>query len=145
MSPDSAVRRESSEQPRVGSIEARASVALPSEGRKSRLARYAAFAGAAILLGVLGSWTYHSIEASLREMRASSLHSVLDAEVQALEVWIAEKELAARRLARDARLPERAASLLRGGAGCVSLKDAGLREPLDPFLQDETLAAVYFI
>ena len=128
--------------PRVSAIESRASLALPTEGRKSRLARYGAFAVGAIVLGTLGSWTHHAIEAELKEMRSTTLASVLDAEVQALEVWISEKQLAARRLARDARLRERVQALARlsAGAGCASLEAAGLREPLEPFLQDEAVA-----
>jgi eukaryotic-like serine/threonine-protein kinase len=125
----------------VSTINARGSLALPTEGRKSRLARYAAIALGVAALGILSSWTHHAIEGSLKEMRAASLGSILDAEVRALEVWVAEKQLATRRLARDSRLRERVAALLRSDAGCLSLEAAGLREPLDPFLQDETVAA----
>src|ERR1700693_3405279 len=102
MSADSPSSSQPADAPRVSAIESRASLALPSEGRKSRLARYGAFAGGAIVLGTLGSWTHHSIEAELKEMRSTTLASVLDAEVQALEVWISEKQLAARRLPRAA-------------------------------------------
>src|SRR5438132_2142263 len=147
MSADSPSTGEPLEAPRASAIETRASVALPSEGRASRAARYGAFAFGAVVLGVLGSWTHHAIEGELKDMRAASLASVLDAEVQALEVWIAEKKLAARRLARDARLRERVGALVARAQGtpCTSLEAAGLREPLDAFLQDETVAEFHVL
>src|SRR4051812_24226706 len=126
--------------PAVSAMEPRPSLALPTEGRKSRTARYAALAIGVILLGILGSWTHHAIEGSLKEMRLASLTSLLDAEAGALEIWIAEKELGARRLARDSRVRERVRSLVAARGECASLEAAGLREALDAFLRDEPIA-----
>src|SRR5436190_3525815 len=103
--------------------------------------RYAAVATTIVFLGVLGSWTHHAIEGSLRQLRADSLSAMLDAQAQAVEVWVDEKLLATRRLARDARLRSGIAARFRDRQqGCVSLAQAGLREPIEPFLQDETVA-----
>jgi serine/threonine-protein kinase len=62
-------------------------------------------------------------------------------------VWIAEKQLAARRLARDARLRESVAGLLRRGPGsaCVPMEATALRQPLEPFLREEAIAAFHVI
>jgi serine/threonine-protein kinase len=107
--------------------------------------RHAAWIAAFVLLAVLGSWTHHAIDRSLRELRADSLSGMLDAQAQAIEVWIEEKKLATRRLARDRRLREHAGALLASPGRCASLEAAGLREPLDPFLQDETIGAAHVI
>jgi cytochrome c-type biogenesis protein CcmH/NrfG len=53
---------------------------------------------AAALLAV-GSWTYLSVERSLRGLRAAALKSVLDAQAKGLEVWIENQKLHVRRLA----------------------------------------------
>jgi serine/threonine-protein kinase len=53
------------------------------------------------ILGVLGSWTYHAIDRSLREMRAVSLPGFVDSEVKAIEIWIAERQRDVARMARD--------------------------------------------
>jgi hypothetical protein len=140
MSIDSEVRR-------ISTLEA----SRMPEGRRAwlswRTARYAAWGVAVLLLGVLGSWTHHAVDSSLRRLRADSLSSVLDAQVQALEVWIAEKQLSARRLARDARVVEGVARLLSRGpdAPCVPLESAGLRQPVEPFLREEAIAAFHVI
>src|SRR5437763_17101733 len=111
------------------SIEPRATLGMPAPERKPLGLRIAAWSAGVLLLGVLASWTNHAIDSSLRELRAGSLTAVLDAEAQALDVWISEKELAARRLARDARLRAFVASLARTPAGCGA-DPPGLREPL---------------
>jgi serine/threonine-protein kinase len=147
MSPDSSPEGDSLELRRISTLDA----SRVPESRRARwswrTARYAAWGIAILLLGVLGSWTHHAVESSLRQLRADSLSSVLDAQVQAIEVWIAEKQLAARRLARDTRLRESVAALLRRAPAspCVSLEDAGLGQPLDPFLREEAIAAFHVI
>src|SRR5688572_21891592 len=45
----------------------------------------------ALALIVLGVWMYVGVKDSLREMRATGLQSVLDAEVEALEVWMNDR------------------------------------------------------
>jgi serine/threonine-protein kinase len=53
------------------------------------------------LLIALGYWTYSAVERSLRELRASTLAAMLEAEVQALDIWIENRKLDMRRIARD--------------------------------------------
>ncbi len=122
---------------------------LPRDARGPMSLRrmlYIAWAGGIVLLGILGSWTHHAIDGSLRQLRADSLSSLLDAQAQTLELWVEEKQLAARRLARDSRVRAAVSRLMaRPDAGCVPLEDAGLREPLEPFLQDETVAAFHVV
>src|SRR5688572_26683104 len=48
----------------------------------------------ALALIVLGAWVYSGVNNSVRELRAAGLQSVLDAEVQALEVWINDRRAA---------------------------------------------------
>ena len=55
---------------------------------------------AALLLG-LGAWTYHAVEGSLQELRAATMKSLLDAQVNALRVWVREEIGDAERIARE--------------------------------------------
>ena len=138
---------------RISTIEARPGFALRPAGGAFRMARYGAAIGAVILLGMLGSWTHHAIETSLREMRAESLSSVLDAEVKALDVWIAEKRLSARRLAQGVRVRAQVEALIRvaraapvpGDVHCASMPAQALRELFDPLVRDETLVAYHVV
>lgn len=122
---------------------------MPREERAKlpgRRWRYALFGAGVVLLGILGSWTHHAIDGSLRRLRADSLASMLDAQSRALNVWVDEKQLAARRLARDTRLLAAVAARERqGDRTCVPLAAAGLLEPLEPFLRDETVAAFHVV
>ena len=45
----------------------------------------------AVALIVLGAWTYIGVKDSLREVRVAGLESVLDAEAEALEIWISDR------------------------------------------------------
>jgi serine/threonine-protein kinase len=122
-------------------LEPRATLGMPAPDRAPLAWRIAAFTAALLALGVLASWTHHAIESSLREVRSGSLMGVLDAEAQALDVWISEKELGARRLARDSRLRAFAEAAAREKRACIG-DPPGLRESLAAFLQDETVASV---
>ena len=75
-------------------------IAAESDDRVSRLALRLIAANArlnalamvtAVALIVLGIWMYGGVKDSLREMRATGLQSVLDAEVEALETWIGDR------------------------------------------------------
>jgi serine/threonine-protein kinase len=87
------------------------------------------------LLFALGYWTYRQVETSLREIRAGSMKSLLDSEVNALRVWIAEEIGDAQRIARDARVRERIVELARN-PGCSGGARARLEEALRPLLRD---------
>jgi serine/threonine-protein kinase len=62
---------------------------IAANARLNALAMVTAFA-----LIVLGVWMYVGVKDSLREIRASGLQSVLDAEVEALEVWLNDRRAA---------------------------------------------------
>ena len=55
----------------------------------------------AVLLLGLGYWTYHAVEGSLQELRAATMKSLLDAQVNALRVWVREEIGDAERIARE--------------------------------------------
>ena len=139
--------------PRISSIEIPGSAPRSRGLGLSRATRYAAVVIAILVFGMLGSWTHHAIEGSLRELRAASLTSVLDAEVKALEVWITEKQLSARRLARDGRFRSRVEELARlaqpagaaSGSYCRSDAAHALEEELDPLAHDEAIVAFHVI
>ena len=87
------------------------------------------------LLFALGYWTYSQVEASLREIRASTMQSLLDSEVNALRVWIAEEIGDAERLARDARVRDGIVALARN-PGCSGAQRARLEKAIRPLLRD---------
>jgi hypothetical protein len=60
----------------------------------------------AALLCALGWWTYRQVDGSLRELRAGTMRSLLDSEVNSLRVWIAEETGDVERILRDARVRE---------------------------------------
>ena len=96
-----------------------------------------------LLLG-LGFWTYHAVENSLQELRAATMKSLLDAQVNALRVWVREEIGDAERLARDARVREAIAGLAeiaeRKGATraelCTGPARARVEQVLRPLLRD---------
>src|SRR5436190_16932538 len=113
MHPDSPAEGLASDLRRISTIDA-SRMPREARGRSPWLApRFLAWGAVIVLLGVLGSWTHHAIEESLRQLRADSLSSTLDAQAQAVEVWIEEKQLAGRRLARDVRLRAAVAALVQ--------------------------------
>ena len=64
-------------------------LALRLIAANARLTALAMVTAAALI--VLGAWVYIGVKDSVREMRAGGLQSVLDAEVQALEVWVNDR------------------------------------------------------
>ncbi|MDP2826334.1 MAG: serine/threonine protein kinase [Sulfuritalea sp.] len=69
----------------------------------------------AALLGV-GVWAYRGVGESLREVRATSMATLLDTQIEALEQWIAEGRHEAEQLATDAELRAAVGRLIRRGA-----------------------------
>ena len=53
---------------------------------------------------VLGFWVHASVKQSLREIRAASLQTVLDSEVEALRIWVDDRKADAEHWASDARI-----------------------------------------
>jgi hypothetical protein len=87
------------------------------------------------LLFALGYWTYRQVETSLREIRAGTMKSLLDSEVNALRVWIAEEIGGVERIARDPRVSERIVELARGRPCAPPARD-NLEAVLRPLLRD---------
>jgi serine/threonine-protein kinase len=67
-----------------------------------------------VSLIALGAWAYSGIERSLRDMRTAGLTAVLDAEVQALSLWIEDRKDEARHWAADPRISTAVVALSTG-------------------------------
>jgi len=89
----------------------------------------------AALLCALGYWTYRQVEGSLREIRAGTMKSLLDSEVNALRVWIGEERSDAERIARDPRVREAIAQLV-AAPRCSAAPRARLETVIRPLLRD---------
>ena len=89
---------------------------------------------ASAALIALGYWTYRSVENSLRELRAVSLASMLEAQVRSLEIWIENRKVDMRRVARDEQVRGQVEALVRIAARQASASDeycnAPARRPL---------------
>lgn len=97
------------------------SVPARSDDRASKLALRLIAANArlnalaivtAFVLIVLGVWMYWGVKGSLQEIRASGLQSVLDAEVEALEVWLNDRRAALSLWAAEPEVRRNVAALL---------------------------------
>lgn len=78
--------------------------------------RIALFLLLAAILAV-GLWTYRGVGESLREIRSTGLRTLLNTQVEALELWIAEGRHEAEQLAADPELSAAIARLARTGHG----------------------------
>ena len=101
----------------------------------------AVLVGTLLLIG-LGLWTYFGVKNSLRDMRAASMQTVLDAEVNALRGWIEEKKSDVKTWANDERVKKYVQQLVaasRGGGKqfCNSPASAALRGIMEPVLKEE--------
>lgn len=99
---------------------------------------------ATALLSGLGFWTYRAVEGSLQELRAATMKSLLDAQVNALRVWVREEIGDAERIAREPRVRE-AITALAAVAGrkdvartevCAGPARAQVEEVLRPLLRE---------
>jgi hypothetical protein len=59
---------------------------------------------AAMILGGVGWWVYSAVESAMRQQRVEELTTILDADVAALRVWMADQENNAEMIAEDERL-----------------------------------------
>ena len=89
----------------------------------------------AALLVAIGYWTYHQVESSLRDMRAATMRSLLDSEINALRVWINEEIGDAQRIARDPRVRDAIVQLVREQR-CAGPSRQRLEAVLRPVLRD---------
>jgi len=72
---------------------------------------------AVVLLSIVGWWVSASVESAMRERRAADMQTILQADVAAVRVWIAEQKVDAELIASDERLPEIVAPLLKIAEG----------------------------
>ena len=99
---------------------------------------------AAAVLTALGYWTYRAVQSSLHELRAVTMQSLLDAQVNALRVWIAEEIGDAERVAREPAVREAIAGLAalasRPGVAreelCAGRERSRVEEVLRPLLRE---------
>ena len=109
------------------------------------------FTGLAVLalLLAVGLWTLDRVTASLHGVLEESLTTILDADVEALEQWVAREQAFARRWAEDAEVARLVAGLQAAAAGLdapaaalIASPDlAALRRLLAPALAERGLFA----
>ena len=129
------------------------SVRATGEDRVGVLARRAIAANArlnaivlvtALALILLGGWVYGGIKESLRDLRAATLHTMLEAQIKALRLWSDDRKADVDSWARDERVRHRVESLValarRTGGDGRALWTSPARAELDallaPMLQD---------
>ena len=83
----------------------------------------------ALALIVLGIWMYAGVKDSLREIRAAGLQTVLDAEVQALDVWVDDRRIAATLWANQPEVRRDVAELLDVARSTAGNADALWKAP----------------
>ncbi len=122
---------------------------LPAQEARDRywnLVALVAIAGVA--LAALGWWSYDSVRASLRELRAAGLASYLSSESKVLTLWYEEKKGAAERWSVTGRVQSEAAALVSlaarqdAASACRSAGRQALMAEISPFLKIEETAAV---
>jgi hypothetical protein len=59
---------------------------------------------AAVVLAGVGGWVHHSVENAMREQRATDLNTMVDASVDAIQVWMGEQRINVRLVAEDEHL-----------------------------------------
>ena len=109
--------------------------------------------GAVVLLAGIGAWTYSAVERSLRELRAATLASMVEAEVRAFRIWIENHKTDVRRVARDPQVREHVEALARiasrpGGAArdyCEAPARRPLVESLSAALEEQGAIAFHAI
>jgi len=134
----------------------------PTGGRLSRakftipqdppIRRLFVLAVVGLLLAGVGWWTYRSIHQALQSVRGEALRAVLDANVQALELWIESREAEAKACAEDPRLQSAVGDLVDfvrdNSTTPEALRQAPARERLHQLVQpyiDEQDSAGYFV
>jgi len=112
------------------------SAAREAQVLRARLRRRFAFAllAAATVLGAIGLWTTRAVERSLHDLRAVTLTTLLEAQTKTLQVWIDDRTLTVRRLARDPLVRESVGALVaiatRPGTAPEQYCAAPARRPL---------------
>ena len=113
-----------------------------AQARRARLRLGLALAAmvSTAVLTAIGTWTYLAVERSLRELRAQTLKSALDAQAKTVDVWIEDQKFTIRRLARDRLVRKHVAELtaiaVRAGVTPEQYCAAPARRPLVAQLDD---------
>ncbi|MCU0806116.1 MAG: serine/threonine protein kinase [Burkholderiales bacterium] len=97
----------------------------------------------------LGVWVYRGVKDSLRELRATSLQTLVDSEAVAIDAWIEKNRTEAQQWSRDPVVRDAVVELsamARAGASPAALREAPARgrllEALAPLLADNRRVAV---
>jgi eukaryotic-like serine/threonine-protein kinase len=89
----------------------------------------------AVALVLLCAWTYRQVDASLREVRAATMKSLLDSQINALRLWIGGEMGDAERIAREPRVRDAIVQLVRERR-CSGPARQQLETVLRPLLRD---------
>jgi tRNA A-37 threonylcarbamoyl transferase component Bud32 len=127
--------------------------ALPAQEAQDRYRNIVALVVVAVIfLGVLGMWSYAKVSGSLRDIRASNLSALLEAETRVLLVWIDEKKRDAERWAGTPEVQREAAALARLAARgapsaqlCASAAQRALSAEIAPYATIEESVAFNLI
>jgi serine/threonine-protein kinase len=91
---------------------------------------------------MLGAWVYAGVKGSLQDIRAAGLQTVLEAEANALQLWVENRKTHVEQWSKDERVRRYAAALValaRGGGSNEALWSAparaALNATLDPVLR----------
>jgi serine/threonine-protein kinase len=99
-----------------------------------------AMVAALVVIVLVGTWAYREVRASLREVRAAGLASLVEAETRALQLWIDEKQRDAERWASSPRVQAAAAAIAASAQPCAPGVDRALRAEIAPFTVVEEVA-----
>jgi serine/threonine-protein kinase len=117
--------------------EATGELALSLVAANARLNAVALVTAAGLIL--LGLWAYYGIQQSLRDLRAAGLHTLLDANIQALQLWIQDRKSEAEHWSMDARVArgveELATAVRRNGAGLAAPQQGATQRVLNELLR----------
>ena len=98
---------------------------------------------AVVVLIVLGAWMYYGVKSSLQDMRGTGMRTVLDAEINALQLWIGNRKAHIEQWAKNPRVRRHVVELVAVARGKSASNDvlwnaparAALAEALEPVLR----------
>ncbi|MGH8701098.1 MAG: serine/threonine protein kinase [Burkholderiales bacterium] len=96
-----------------------------------------------VVLIVLGAWMYYGVKSSLQDMRGTGMRTVLDAEINALQLWIGNRKAHIEQWAKNPRVRRHVVELAAVARGTRASNDvlwnaparAALAEALEPVLR----------
>jgi hypothetical protein len=102
-----------------------------------------AMLAALVVVAVVGGWAYVQVRGALRDLRASGMVSLLEAESRALQLWIEEKKRDGERWASSPRVQGPGAALAAaaaGGSACSPQPQRAMRAEIAPFAAGDEVA-----